>query len=55
MNCNQNCPTCKRINRTCVMCQAEAERTKRPAPNGTVNPRTRVERDQEAQHAATAA
>lgn len=43
-----SCPTCARLGRTCVMCEAERERVKRIA-KGHVNTLTRLERDQERQ------
>lgn len=45
-----NCITCKKLGRTCVMCQAEAERNKRPALKGAISPLSRLERDREATH-----
>lgn len=46
---NENCPTCKRLGRTCAMCQTEQGRAKQLQPHGKVNPLSRVERDQERQ------
>lgn len=49
----RDCPICKRVGHTCVLCRAEQERAKHAAGLGRVNPLSRVERDKLAEARAS--